>query len=103
MPFEKDTTGQGWKEYPSLTSGNGALVKMPDWADEAVVEYFPTSAGTASLKVSLVGGNPNDDTGFVKTNIGDVTAHGTQVLSKVGWLAFAPASGTWTARVLFKR
>jgi hypothetical protein len=103
MPIAYKSNHEGIQEYPGLTSGNGVAVSAPPWANETTVEYIPTSAGTASLKVSLFPSGNADAAEFLKTNVGDVTAHGMQVVGKVTWLAFIPESGTWTARFLFKR
>lgn len=102
MSFEVVSTNAGLHNFTGLTLGNGVVVKFPDWAEQATVEYIPTAAGTGSVQYTLLGDAPSDATGFQKTSFGDLTASGGQVLSKCSYIAFVPASGTWDFRVLFQ-
>lgn len=91
------------KEYAGLTAGNGAIIRVPSGAKDVAVEYFPTAAGTAALKLSLGAAIPTDFTGFMKAPAGDVTAATMhRVSAGVQWVGLDPASGTWTLRVSFK-
>jgi hypothetical protein len=102
MGIDVVNTNAELHEFEGLTLNNGAIVRMPSWAKEATVEYIPTAAGTGAVEYTLNDTPPSNMTGFLKTNFGDVSAAGSQVLSKVSYIAFEPASGTWTFRVLFK-
>lgn len=102
MTFEVVSTNAGLHKFTGLTTGNGAVVKFPDWAERATVEYIPTAAGTGSVQYTLLDTPPADPPAFQKTNFGDVTASGGQVLEKCSYIAFVPASGTWDFRVLFQ-
>jgi len=90
-------------EYTGLTTGNGRIVAVPDQARQVMLTYFPTAAGTASIKYCVMAPTPTDFTNMPKTSVGDFTALGGQDISSgVRWVGLDPASGTWTLRISFK-
>lgn len=105
MPVTVDanTIRNSSETYTGLTSGNGQIIKVPSNVAQIVVSYYPTSAGTASMKFSASPTTPTDFTNFPKTFDGDFTdARGQEIQSAVQWIGLDPASGTWTLNVSYR-
>jgi hypothetical protein len=93
------------REAVGLTSGSGQIFSVPKNCVGMVVETIPTSAGTATFKVSVNPDTPaegSEFTNFSSTAIGAMTATLVQELpGGLEWVGLEPASGTWTLRVRF--
>lgn len=86
-----------------LVSGDGQIFSVPKNCVGMIVEAIPTSAGTATLKVSLNDGTVTDFTNFSATSVGAMTAATVQeIAGGIKQIGLEPASGTWTLRVQFK-
>lgn len=80
------------------TDGNEVIFRL-DPGMRSMVEAFPTSGGSGTLKSSLNETAPTSFTNF-STDISAVSAPTTWIIpSGVRWIGLDIASGTWTVNV----
>ena len=87
-----------FRENSGITDGNEIIYKLFS-GYTYIIEAVNTSAGTASLKLTLDDTAPTDFTNFTIAADGTQTSNFAREVSGVSYVGLDVASGTWTTRI----